>query len=58
MLARAGAFGLWSPSSVVPRDSLPSPGTMLAELTRAELGEVYDRELTERVRASPVLSTP
>lgn len=44
---------LWNPASVVPRSSLPSPGAMLAALTHAELGgEVYDRELPERLRTS------
>ena len=36
----------------VDRKSLPSPGSMIAELTAGKLGgEAYDRALPERVKA-------
>ena len=43
---------LWNPARQVDRKSLPSPGTIIAELTQGRLGgEAYDRELPERVQA-------
>ncbi len=43
---------LWDEASRVDRKSLPSTGSLLAELTAGELGgEPYDRALPERVKA-------
>ena len=44
---------LWDASRYPPRASLPSPGAILAALTRAQIdGEAYDRELPERLKTS------
>lgn len=43
---------LWDEASRVDRKSLPSTGSLIAELTAGELGgESYDRALPERVKA-------
>ena len=43
---------LWDPATQVDRRSLPSTGTILAELSKGTLGgEAYDRELPARVKA-------
>jgi uncharacterized protein len=45
--------GLWEPESRVAPESLPSPGSILAELTAARVGgEGYDRAWPERARNS------
>ena len=42
---------LWNPARQVDRKSLPSTGTIIAELTQGRLGgEPYDRALPERVK--------
>lgn len=42
---------LWDPAHMVDRKSLPSTGTIVAELSKGKLGgEAYDRELPERVQ--------
>ncbi|PWC33949.1 pyridoxamine 5'-phosphate oxidase family protein [Azospirillum sp. TSO35-2] len=42
---------LWDPAAQVPRDRLPSVGTLLAEASEGrEGGDDYDRSLAERVR--------
>ena len=44
---------LWDSSRHVARDTLPSPGRMLAALTRDEIdGAAYDRALPERLKTS------
>lgn len=44
---------LWDEASKVDRRSLPSTGSMIAEVSAGKLGgEAYDRELPERVRNS------
>src|ERR1700712_5270569 len=43
---------LWDPSTQIDRKSLPSTGTIVAELSRGTLGgEAYDREAPERIKA-------
>lgn len=43
---------LWDPAHFVDRKSLPSTGTILAELSKGQQGgDAYDRELPERVKA-------
>lgn len=43
---------LWNEETKIERKSLPSTGTILAELSHGKLGgEAYDRELPERVKA-------
>jgi PPOX class probable FMN-dependent enzyme len=43
---------LWNPAHQVDRKSLPSTGTIIAELSQGKLGgEAYDRALPERVKA-------
>jgi uncharacterized protein len=43
---------LWNPARQVDRKSLPSTGTIIAELTQGRLGgEPFDRALPERVKA-------
>ena len=43
---------LWDVNSQVDRKSLPSTGTIVAELSQGRLGgEAYDRELPERIKA-------
>jgi PPOX class probable FMN-dependent enzyme len=43
---------LWDPARQVDRRSLPSTGTIIAELSQGRLGgEAYDRALPERVKA-------
>lgn len=45
--------GLWQPVEGDARRQLPSPGTILAALTRGEIdGERYDRELPARQRGT------
>jgi hypothetical protein len=42
---------LWDPTQMVDRKSLPSTGTIVAELSKGQLGgEDYDRELPDRVQ--------
>jgi hypothetical protein len=44
---------LWDPATLVDRKSLPSNGTVLAEITKGrEGGEDYDRAYPERLRAT------
>ncbi len=43
---------LWDPATQIDRRSLPSTGTIIAELTNGKLGgETYDREAPERTKA-------
>lgn len=43
---------LWDPSQHIDRKSLPSTGTILAELSKDEVGgEAYDRDAPERLKA-------
>ena len=43
---------LWDPSQHIDRNSLPSTGTILAELSKDEVGgEAYDRDAPERLKA-------
>ena len=43
---------LWDPTTQVDRKSLPSTGTIIAELSQGKLGgEKYDREAPERIKA-------
>ena len=43
---------LWDEASKIDRKSLPSTGTIIAELSQGKLGgEVYDREAPERIKA-------
>ena len=43
---------LWSEETKIDRKSLPSTGTILAELSHGELGgETYDREAPEKIKA-------
>jgi PPOX class probable FMN-dependent enzyme len=43
---------LWDPATQVDRKSLPSTGTIVAELSQGRLGgEQYDREAPERIKA-------
>ncbi|HEU5016570.1 MAG TPA: pyridoxamine 5'-phosphate oxidase family protein, partial [Pseudolabrys sp.] len=43
---------LWDQSTQVDRKSLPSTGTIIANLSRGEFGgEAYDREAPERIKA-------
>lgn len=42
---------LWSPETQIPRDRLPSTGTIVADLSQNAIdGTTYDRELPERMR--------
>ncbi len=42
---------LWDEATKIDRKSLPSTGTIIAELSRGERGgEAYDRELPERIK--------
>jgi hypothetical protein len=44
---------LWNPDKHVSRKSLPSTGTILADITAGKVGgEQYDREYPERLRAT------
>jgi predicted pyridoxine 5'-phosphate oxidase superfamily flavin-nucleotide-binding protein len=44
---------LWDPSRHIDRNSLPSNGTILAELTGGQLGgEAHDRAAPERLKAT------
>jgi uncharacterized protein len=43
---------LWDPAARIDRASVPSAGTLVAELSGGKLGgEAYDRELPERIKA-------
>jgi len=43
---------LWDEATKIDRKSLPSTGTIIAELSRGVLGgEAYDREMPERIKA-------
>jgi PPOX class probable FMN-dependent enzyme len=43
---------LWDEATKIDRKSLPSTGTIIADLSRGELGgEAYDREAPERIKA-------
>ena len=43
---------LWDPATQIDRKSLPSTGTIVAELSQGTLGgETYDREAPERIKA-------
>ncbi|AZY47876.1 pyridoxamine 5'-phosphate oxidase family protein [Bordetella avium] len=43
--------GLWDPAKQVARDSLPSTGRMLADVSAGEIdGAAYDRDLPERMK--------
>jgi uncharacterized protein len=43
---------LWEETTKIDRKSLPSTGTIIAELSNGKLGgEVYDREVPERIKA-------
>lgn len=43
---------LWEPSARIDRKSLPSAGTIIAELSQGKLGgETYDRDAPERIKA-------
>jgi PPOX class probable FMN-dependent enzyme len=44
---------LWEEGAKLDRNSLPSTGTLIAELSRGELGgEAYDREAPQRIKAA------
>jgi PPOX class probable FMN-dependent enzyme len=44
---------LWDPATQVERKSLPSTGTIIAELSQGKLGgETYDREAPEKIKAA------
>jgi hypothetical protein len=44
---------LWNPEKHISRKSLPSTGTIIADITAGKLGgEQYDREYPERLRAT------
>jgi hypothetical protein len=44
---------LWNPAKQIERKSLPSTGTMLADITRGMVGgEQYDRDYPERLKAT------
>jgi hypothetical protein len=44
---------LWDPTTQVARASLPTPGTILAEITGGKLGgEAHDRAAPERIKAT------
>jgi hypothetical protein len=44
---------LWNPAKHIERKSLPSTGTMLADITRGTVGgEQYDRDYPERLKAT------
>ncbi|MFZ0065823.1 MAG: pyridoxamine 5'-phosphate oxidase family protein [Pseudolabrys sp.] len=43
---------LWDETTKIDRKSLPSTGTIIAELSQGKLGgEIYDREAPERIKA-------
>ena len=43
---------LWDPATQIDRKSLPSTGTIIAELSQGKLGgEAYDREAPEKIKA-------
>jgi uncharacterized protein len=43
---------LWEETTKIDRKSLPSTGTIIAELSNGKFGgEVYDREAPERIKA-------
>jgi PPOX class probable FMN-dependent enzyme len=43
---------LWDPATQIDRKSLPSTGTIIAELSQGKLGgETYDREAPEKIKA-------
>ena len=43
---------LWEEATKIDRKSLPSTGTIIAELSSGKFGgEVYDREAPERIKA-------
>jgi hypothetical protein len=43
---------LWDEATKIDRRSLPSTGTIVAELSNGKLGgEAYDREAPERIKA-------
>ena len=43
---------MWDPATHIPRTSLPSTGTIIAELTEGKFGgEKYDREAPERIKS-------
>jgi hypothetical protein len=43
---------LWEAETKIDRNSLPSTGTIVAELSQGKLGgETYDREAPERIKA-------
>ena len=43
---------LWDPATQIDRQSLPSTGTIIAELSKGKLGgDAYDREAPERIKA-------
>ena len=49
---RLCAPGLWDEATKIDRRSLPSTGTIVAELSNGKLGgEAYDREAPERIKA-------
>ncbi len=42
---------LWDPESIVPRDRLPTPGTILEAITKGEIdGGDYDRAYPKRIK--------
>lgn len=44
---------LWNPDKRIDRKSLPSTGTIMADITKGEFdGEKYDREYPERLKAT------
>jgi PPOX class probable FMN-dependent enzyme len=44
---------LWNPAKQIERKSLPSTGTMLADITRGAVGGIqYDRDYPERLKAT------
>jgi hypothetical protein len=44
---------LWNPAKLIDRKSLPSTGTIMADITKGKLGgPEYDRAYPERLRAT------
>jgi hypothetical protein len=42
---------LWDPATQIPRSSLPSTGTIIADLSEGKLGGVtYDREAPQKIK--------
>ena len=43
---------LWDPATQIERKSLPSTGSIIAEVSQGKMGgEAYDKEAPERIKA-------